>query len=145
MRDWSLVSVEAEAVLKYGKSPNILYKSVQAVIIATTSSFPFGAFQHNIIIYMIIFTQAKFAKSLCHEILLLHVFATFNFYWNSHALLKPKGDICLLFRNMYRSKQRVSKKLNLIFRCSLNLQKSINQIKLSNYNLGIEHLICSSN
>ena len=115
-------------MLKYGKSPNILYKSVQAVIIATTSSFPFGAFQHNIIIYMIIFTQAKSAKSLCHQILLLRVFSTFSFYLNSHTLLKPKGDIWT-FRNIDRSKQRVSKKLNVIFGCCLNLQKSINQIK----------------
>ena len=46
---------------------------------------------------------------------------------NGHTLPNPKGNICLIFRSMDRNKQRVSKKLNLIFGCFLNLQKSLNQ------------------
>ena len=43
--------------------------------------------------------------------------------------LNPKEISACSLETCIESKQRVSKKLNLIFRCSLNLQKSINQIK----------------
>ena len=80
-----------------------------------------------------------------HSFSISYLFLQFGTLLNMYFVLKPKGDICFIFKIKQKSIKRTELNLQVFLNFKRNASNELNYICISNQYLKIEYSICRSN
>ena len=80
-----------------------------------------------------------------HSFSISYIFLQFGTLLNMYFVLKPKGDICLIFKIKQKSIKRTELNLQVFLNFKRNASNELNYICISNQYLKIEYSVCRSN